>query len=106
MTQLLTLDDSNLEQHVRGATLLVFSSAWCGPCRLLVPILETLARSRAGRLRVAKLDVDHAREATVRYGVRGVPTLVLVRDGAEVARTTGAATSGQLGDWVDRTLGT
>lgn len=104
MTQLLSLDDSNLDQHVRGATLLVFSSAWCGPCRALVPILETLARGRAGALKIGKVDVDEARETAVRYGVRGVPTLVLVEDGVEVSRKVGAATSSQLGAWIDGAL--
>lgn len=104
MTQLLTLDDSNLDQHVRDATLLVFSSAWCGPCRLLVPILETLARGRAGTLKIGKLDIDEARETTVRFGVRGVPTLVLVQGGVEVSRKVGAATASQLGAWIDGAL--
>lgn len=73
---------------------------WCGPCRVVGPILERLANEFAGRCKVVKVNVDQAPEISRRFGVQGVPTLIALRDGNEVARQVGAAPEGQLRDWI------
>lgn len=64
---------------------------WCAPCRMMAPALEQLARERAGRLKVVKLNVDDHPTVASRFNVQGIPLLVLTRDGSELARLTGAA---------------
>ncbi len=74
---------------------------WCGPCRVVSPLVERLARDNAGRLKVVKLNVDEAPAVSARYGVQGIPTLLLIRDGAEADRLVGAAPQGRLQAWLE-----
>ena len=78
---------------------------WCGPCHMMAPVLEGLARERAGRLKVVKLDVDQAPAISARHRVQGIPLLILMRDGREVARLTGAVPPAKLTAWLDGQLG-
>jgi thioredoxin 1 len=73
-----------------------FWAAWCGPCRMLAPILERLASELDGRVTIAKLDVDENPEATLQYGVEGIPTLIVFADGKEVGRIVGFAHRDQI----------
>lgn len=77
---------------------------WCGPCKMMTPALEQLARERAGRLKIVKVNVDDEPQLASRFGVQGIPLLVLLRDGSEVDRLTGAAPPAQLSRWVDARL--
>lgn len=77
---------------------------WCGPCRAIAPVLEDLARRRAGRLRVAKVNVDAAPGVSARLGVQGIPTMVLFRGGQEVGRQVGALPGAALERWLDDAL--
>lgn len=79
---------------------------WCGPCRAIAPVVEQVARDRAGRLEVAKVDADAAPGVSSRLGVRGVPTLVLFAGGREQARIVGAQPSTTIQRWLDQHLGT
>ena len=79
-----------------------FWAPWCGPCRVVTPALERLARTHAGRLKVVKLNVDAAPDIASRYGVRGIPLLVLVHHGAELDRLVGAVPETQLQAWLKR----
>ena len=74
---------------------------WCGPCRMMAPALEQLARERAGRLKVVKLNVDDHPQVAARYQVQGIPLVVLTRDGRELARLTGAAPLPRLQSWLN-----
>lgn len=74
---------------------------WCGPCRAVAPIVERLAQDYAGRLKVVKVNVDEAPSISQRYGVMGIPTLLLLRGGREVARQVGAPPEPVLRQWVD-----
>lgn len=70
--------------------LIDFYADWCGPCRIMAPVLDHFARDKAGEVVVGKLNTDHDPDAAVRFGVRGIPTLVLFSQGQEVARQVGA----------------
>jgi thioredoxin 2 len=77
---------------------------WCGPCRAMAPALEQLARDRAGRLKIVKINVDEAPQIAERFGVQGIPLLVLTRDGQELARQAGAAPLPRLQAWLNSQL--
>jgi thioredoxin 2 len=81
--------------------LVDFWAPWCGPCRMVSPVVEAVGRDHAGRLKVVKLDVDTAPDVSARYGIRGIPLLVLFRDGKEVDRLVGAVPDRQLRDWLE-----
>lgn len=97
--------DDDFETLIRDAeapVLVDFHADWCGPCKVMAPLLDELAREHLGRLLVAKLDTDRNLATTQRYGIRGIPTLILFRDGQEVARETGAVPKATLDSLVDR----
>ncbi|MFZ0229042.1 MAG: thioredoxin [Mycobacterium sp.] len=81
-------------------------ATWCGPCRMVSPALERLARERAGSLKLVKVDVDSAPAISQRFSVRAVPTLLLIDHGQLLARQSGAAPVAALRDWLDRSLPT
>jgi thioredoxin 2 len=77
---------------------------WCGPCRMVSPALENLAKERAGRLKLVKVNVDEAPKLAERFGVQGIPTLLVMRGGQVAARQTGAAPESALRQWLERSL--
>ena len=88
-----TVTDSTFDTEVTGhatPVLVDLWAPWCGPCRMLAPTLETIAREMAGKLRIAKLNVDENPATADRLGVHGIPTMVLFKDGREVDRMVGA----------------
>jgi thioredoxin 1 len=87
--------DAEVLKHL-GPVLVDFSTAWCGPCRALSPIVHDLAREQAGTLKVVAIDGDAAPNLTARYGVRGFPTIILFRSGEAVARRLGLTTKKKL----------
>jgi thioredoxin 2 len=84
--------------------LVDFWAPWCGPCRMVTPAVERLAQEHAGELKTVKLNVDEAPEIAARYGVQGIPLLVLLRDGNELDRLVGAAPEATLRQWLDQRL--
>jgi thioredoxin 2 len=77
---------------------------WCGPCRMVSPALEQLARGMAGRLKLVKVNVDESPRLAERFAVQGIPTLLLLRGGEVVARQTGAAPEHALRAWLEQAL--
>jgi thioredoxin 2 len=77
---------------------------WCGPCRMISPALEELARRRAGELKLVKVNVDDHPEVSARFGVQGIPTLLLFRDGSLIDRSVGARGLDALEAWIDAGL--
>ena len=78
---------------------------WCGPCKWIGPAVEELARSEAGRLKVVRVNIDEAPAIADRYDVRGIPALILTRDGIEIDRLAGAVPKPQLQAWLERHIG-
>ena len=83
------------------AVLADFWAPWCGPCRMVSPAVESIARDHAGHLKVVKLNVDEAPQISERFAIRGIPLLVLFRDGAEVDRRVGALPPAALRQWLE-----
>jgi thioredoxin 2 len=79
-------------------------ATWCGPCRMVSPVLERLVTERPGRLKLVKVDVDKAARLSQRFAVRAVPTLLLLRGGEVLAQQAGAAPEPALRSWVDGAL--
>ena len=89
----ITVTDATFDEEVKGSTepvLVDFWAAWCGPCKMIAPVLEDLAADRQGRLKVAKLNIDDNLEVTTRFDVQSIPTLILFKDGEPVVRMVGA----------------
>ena len=84
--------------------LVDFYADWCGPCKVMAPVLDEVAGELVGRVLVVKLDTDGAPEVAQRYGIRGIPTLVLFRSGAERGRLTGVASKSDVLKLVDRAV--
>ena len=84
------------------AVLVDFYADWCGPCRMMAPALDAFAASRAGEVLVLKLDTDASRHTASRFGIRGIPTLIVFRGGKEAARHVGAADGATLEALVRR----
>ncbi len=88
--------------HASVPVLVDFWAPWCGPCRMVSPVVEAQGRERAGQFKVVKLNVDEAPDIAARYQAQSIPLLVLVRDGEEVDRQIGAVPPSQLRSWLDR----
>ena len=104
---LTTAGDGDFEEVAGASTLPVLVdlwAPWCGPCRVVEPGVERAARSLAGRLKVVKVNVDEAPRTAERLGVQGIPTLVLLRDGREVARQVGAVPPPALLRWAEEAI--
>jgi thioredoxin 1 len=81
-----------------------FWAEWCGPCRMVGPALEQLSHTMNGRLKIAKLNVDENQEIAMKYGIRSIPSLLLFKDGKEIARTVGAAPKETYQKFVEQYL--
>ena len=90
------------EEIVASVPVLVdFWAPWCGPCRMVSPLVESVGREHAGHMKVVKLNVDEAPQISARFDIRGIPLLVLFRDGAEVDRLVGAVPGPRLREWLE-----
>jgi len=99
MGQLVELTDANFEQEVLKSdvpVLIDFWAVWCGPCKLIAPIVEELAEEYKGKLKVGKLDVDHNQKTAMNYGIRSIPTVLIFKDGDVVEQIIGAVSKRHL----------
>ncbi|MET0184214.1 MAG: thioredoxin TrxA, partial [Achromobacter sp.] len=105
--QIKHVTDASFEADVLKSSqpvLVDYWAAWCGPCKMIAPILEEVARDYAGRLTVAKVNVDENQDTPAKYGIRGIPTLMLFKDGEAAATKVGALSKSQLTAFLDGAL--
>ncbi|MCX8959022.1 thioredoxin TrxA [Erwinia psidii] len=101
------LTDDSFEIDVLKAealTLVDFWAEWCGPCKMIAPILSEVAEEYDGRLTIAKLNIDENPGTAPKYGIRGIPTLLLFKNGEVVATKVGALSKGQLKEFINANL--
>jgi len=104
---LITTDDRGFEETVLKSeepVLVDFWAPWCGPCRLISPVVEELAGEYEGRLRAVKVNVDDSPDVAIRYGIMSIPALVFFNDGREVGRVVGAVPKARLAGTVEQVL--
>ncbi len=106
MTSLAVSDDSFDTDVLKaeGSILVDFWAEWCGPCKMISPALEEIAKEMDGRVQIAKMNIDDNPMTPQKYGVRGIPTLMLFRDGQVAATKVGAVPKNQLQEWVESVL--
>lgn len=99
-------DDSFEEEVLKSAepVLVDYWAEWCGPCKMIAPVLDEIADEFAGKIKVAKLNIDDNPGTPPRYGVRGIPTLMLFKDGEVEATKVGAVSKSQLTAFIDSNL--
>jgi len=101
------VSDASFETDVLNGDLPVlvdFWAEWCGPCRMIAPILDEIADEYAGRLKVAKVNIDENPATPPRFNIRGIPTLILFKEGTVAAQKVGAVSKSQLTAFIDSTI--
>lgn len=99
--------DDSFEQEVLQSSnpvLVDYWADWCGPCKMIAPVLDEIADEYEGKIRIAKLNIDENPNTPPRYGIRGIPTLMLFKDGEVEATKVGAVSKSQLTAFIDSNL--
>lgn len=105
--QILYLTDDTFEKEVINSSnpvLVDYWAEWCGPCKMIAPILEEVASEYTGKVKIAKLNIDENPQTPPRYGIRGIPTLMLFKDGNVEATKVGALSKSQLTAFLDSNI--
>ncbi|MDZ7373359.1 MAG: thioredoxin [candidate division KSB1 bacterium] len=105
--QVLELTDDNFDREVLQSEVPVLVdmwAVWCGPCKLIAPHVEAIAKEYAGRVKVGKLNVDHHRQTAIKYGIRSIPTLLIFKNGRVVDQIVGAVRKELIAEHLDRVL--
>lgn len=105
--QIIHTSDDSFEQEVLQSQLPVlvdYWAEWCGPCKMIAPILDEVAKDYEGRIKVAKLNIDENQNTPPKYGIRGIPTLMLFKNGNVEATKVGALSKSQLTAFIDSNI--
>jgi len=92
------------EQTQEGVVLIDFWAPWCGPCRMIAPVIDELAEEYEGKAKICKVNTDEENDLTVKFGVRSIPTLVILKNGREVDRFVGAMGKSQIAERIEAQL--
>jgi thioredoxin 1 len=101
------ISDASFEADVLQSTqpvLVDYWAEWCGPCKMIAPILDEMATTYSGKLQITKMNVDENREIPGKFGIRGIPTLMLFKDGKLAATKVGALSKSQMAAFIDENL--
>lgn len=104
---IINVTDESFEADVltaSGPVLVDFWAAWCGPCKMIAPVLDELATTYAGKITIAKMDVDASKETPAKFNIRGIPTLIIFKNGEASATKVGALTKTQLVEFIEGSL--
>jgi thioredoxin 1 len=104
---IVNITDDSFEQEVlksTGPVLVDYWAEWCGPCKMIAPVLEEIAKEYSGKIKVAKLNIDENPATPPKYGIRGIPTLMLFKNGHVEATKVGAVSKSQLSAFIDGNL--
>ncbi len=107
MSNSIAVTDTNFETEVLKSdepVLVDFWAEWCGPCKQLSPLVDQLATDMDGKIKVAKVNIEDAPETPAKYGVRGVPTLMIFKGGELVDTRVGGMPKSQLADWIESAI--
>lgn len=105
--KIVAVTDSSFEQEVlqaEGPVLVDYWAEWCGPCKMIAPVLDELAEQYGDKIKIAKLNIDENPETAPQYGIRGIPTLMIFKDGEVAGTKVGAASKTELAQFIDENV--
>ena len=97
-----SFDDEVLKSDT--PVLVDYWAEWCGPCKMIAPVLDEIAKDYSGKLKICKLNIDENADTPPKYGVRGIPTLLIFKNGEEVSRKVGAMAKSKIEEWINEAV--